>query len=321
MSSARHLSYFPWMLSAILSAGSAYGLSPDPKILSLIPHEGQIVSGSGVSTSSAARRKLLIFTPENAADLDDLVALAAVDDSKFIRQIFFVSGRENGNSRVEHSTLAIGQFDQARIYRAAIQNGAQIRDYRGLEILELHPFSRDQRLSQDLLWMAVIKGELALLGTRSNVREELDRYIDHVSPDAALLGRFARLRPEDEMWCLLPDLNHYEDIKRDLGLLDQRFLDAANSGLRFDFGIHYGRRIQFDYESIRTDGDGASVVFNQSREELEGNQGEERLFSESGRRAERGLAHGVISVSKTQYEEWITKIYPGSGRQSSNSGK
>lgn len=301
--------FLPWILSAMLLTGSAHGLSPDPKILPLIPHNAQIVAGIGVSASSRERRKLLMFTPENALDLDDFVATTGVDDSKFIRQIFFISGEQHPTSRAEHSILAIGQFDQVRIYRTVIQNGARAQIYRGIEIVELRRFSRDRGPTDDLLWMAIIRSELALFGTVSDVREELDHFLDHVQPDPGLLRRIATLHSKDEMWCLLPDLKQYEDVRQDLGLLDRRFVDAANDGLRLQFGIHFGRRIQLDYEFAEPAEANAITENGYSDQPSDRTQENESLFAGSGRHLNIGAMRGTISVSKAQYEKWLTTLY------------
>lgn len=297
--------YLPWMMAGVLWAGLAHALSPDPRILSLIPHSAQFVDGSGVSRLKQERRKLLIYTRENAVDLDDFGSLVAVDDSRFIRQVFFAAGRESPTSRVEHSTLAIGGFNQVRIYRAAIQNGAQTRDYRGIEIIELRPFSRDQRGPDDLRWMAIIGSELALFGTVSHVEEELDRYLDHAGVNPALLQWIARLSPDDETWFLLPDLNQgYENIRQDLGLLDPRLLEVARAGVQFEFGIHYGGRIRLDYQFIpRSPVDATDLAGARSREHGS-DQGGQSYFSASGNHTNAG----VISVSRTRYEKWLATL-------------
>ena len=288
------------MLSAIFFTASAHSLSPDPKVLALIPHDAQVLSG--VSASGPERRKLLIFTEENAVDLDDFMAIAATDDSKFIRQIFFIAGRQGAESRVEHSLLAIGHFDHARIYRSALEIGARAQIYRGMEILALRRFPRDRRPADNPLWMAIVGSELALFGTVPHVREELDRYLDRVPPDPTLLQDFARFRSKDEMWCLLPDLKQYPDVRRDLGLLDRRFLDAANDGMRSLFGIHFGRRIQLDYEFARP------VQGNATGANDEPNHRASAFVSNSDQRADSGSLAGTISISTSQYEKWIARL-------------
>jgi hypothetical protein len=295
-----------WLLAGITLTGMASGLSPDPRIVSLIPPAAQIVEGSGISPSKADRRKLLILSPQNAFDLDDFAALAGVDESRFIRQVFMVSETERLGSRVEHSILAIGHFNQGVIFTAAIQNGARARDYQGFEILEILPYSRDPGGIKDLRWLAVIGSDVALFGTLSHVREELDRYADHVPVDPALLQRLARLNRNDETWCLLPNLSQYVEIREVLGLLDPRFLDGAPGSFQFEFGIRYGRRIRLDYEFTRSGP--AIIVDSQSEDQLGTDPRAQSLIPTSDNRTDTVLAGGVISVSKMQYEKWLVEL-------------
>jgi hypothetical protein len=302
--------FLSWLLMGMVGTQMAFGLSPDRRILSLIPHTAHIVSGTGAPPSMTGRKKLLIFTQENTVDLDDFGALAGVDDSKLIRQFFMVSGRESPGARVEHSLLAIGRFNQGRIYGAALQNGALASDYRGFQIIEIGPFSRDQRTFDDLRWMAIIESKLALFGTVSNVREELDRYADHASAEKSLLQRLARLRPDDETWYLFPYLSQYDEIRRVLGSLDSRFLNVAPDGSRFQFGIHYGRLIRFDYEFTKSSpANPAAVAAAGSEDQPENDPAAESFISTPVNGADAGSVVGMISISRTQYEKWIAQLY------------
>ncbi len=298
----------PWLLTSIVWTGMASALSPDPAILALIPPSAQIVDGTGAPPLKAERKRLLIFTPENRVDLQDFRALVGVDDSKSIRQIFLVRGTQSPGLRYEHSVLAVGHFNQSHIYRAAIQNRAQARDYRGLKILEMLTFSRDPGGSRDSRWLAVIGPELALFGTVSNVREELDRYLDHLPAAPALQQRLARLDPDDEMWCLLPNLSQYQEIRKLLGDLDPRFLEVAADESPFEFGIHYGGRIRLDYEFTPSSPVDATIADPHSGSALGREPGVESFLSHPGHPGDAGSVHGVISVPRARYEKWLAEL-------------
>jgi hypothetical protein len=45
-----------------------------------------------------------------------------------IRQVIFVAG----GSDVEHSILMSGHFDQTRIFKTAVNNGAAVSEYKGI---------------------------------------------------------------------------------------------------------------------------------------------------------------------------------------------
>jgi hypothetical protein len=134
----------------------------------------------------------LVFRTESAIDLRDFRSLAGVDALKAIRQIFLVGGTERPGRRFEHSVIALGRFNRRQIYQVAIQNGVRVGAYRGIDLVEVNPFSRDQPAFNDPRWLAVIAPHLAVFGTIANVREEIDRYADHVPVDSPLLERFGR---------------------------------------------------------------------------------------------------------------------------------
>jgi hypothetical protein len=226
-------------LTLIVLTGVASALSPDPKILSLIPHNVEIVDGSGASPSKAGLISFLVFRSENAIDLRDFRGLVGVDDSKAIRQIFLVGRTARPSPRFEHSLIALGRFNVGRVYKAAIQNGARPREYRGVEILELAPFSRDGASVNELRWLAVLGSDLAVFGTTSQVCEELDRYLDHVPPDSILVQKLTRMRRDDDTWCLFANLVEKDEIWQALASLDPHILDLARDDWQFQFGIHY----------------------------------------------------------------------------------
>ena len=298
----------PWLLTSIVWTGMANALSPDPTILALIPPSAQVVDGTGAPPFKPERKKLLIFTQENTVDFDDFRGLVGVDDSKSIGQIFLVGGADRTGSRFEHSLLAIGHFNKRGIYGAAVQNGAHARGYRGFEILEMLPFSRDPGSFKAVRWLAVIGPELALFGTVANVREELDRYLDHLPADPALLLRLARLDPDDEMWCLLPNLSRYKEVQRLLGELDPRFLEVAIDESPFEFGIHYGRRIRLDYEFTRSAPADAATADAHSGAALGTEPGVQSFVSGPGNRGDTGSVRGIISVPRTRYEKWLSEL-------------
>src|SRR6266568_1742260 len=99
--------YAACLVFGIAWTGMASALSPDARILSLIPRNAEIVDGSGASPGKAGLMSFLVFRTESAIDLRDFVSLVGVDDSKTIRQIFLVGGTERLSSRFEHSVIGL----------------------------------------------------------------------------------------------------------------------------------------------------------------------------------------------------------------------
>ena len=301
--------YAACLVVGIAWTAMASALSPDTRILSLIPRNTEIVDGSGASPVKAGLMSFLVFRTESAIDLRDFVSLVGADASKTIRQIFLVGGTERPSSRFEHSVISLGRFNRSRIYKAAIQNRARVRAYRGMEILEIDPFSRDQGTIKDQRWLAVIGADLAVFGTMANVREELDRYADHVPADSFLLKRFAQLQRDDETWCLLSKTVQKDGIRRILGLLDRRFLDLARDDTQFQFGIHYGSRIRFDYESAGVStSDPWTDEEQMTRKQVLASAGIRPFVGVTSTTIEPRHLRGVLTVTRTRYEKWLTEL-------------
>jgi hypothetical protein len=295
--------FLEMLLMGMVGAGAASSLSPDPKLLSMIPPDVQIVAGTG------APGGFLMFRQESVVDLRDFRALVGVDDSKLIRQFFVVAGTEDADARVEHSLLAVGRFDHARIYKSCIENGGRLREYRGIQILELKQYSRDRGIFNDLRWLAIIGSDLALLGTVSNVREELDRHEDHVPVDSNLAQRLSKLSNDDATWYLMPKLRLDDETRQALGSLSPHLVGAELYTVPFQFGIRYGRRVRFDFEFNRADPTVAEVV-SAFRVRLHSGHDSDVWSFVSGPsdNGQRDPIRGAISVSKTRYAEWLEEI-------------
>jgi hypothetical protein len=126
--------------------------SPDPKLLSLVPPGTQIVAGMTNQVPHGRPDGFLLVGQSNAVDRSDFLSLVGVDDSRIIHQIIFAAGGADPSTSGEHSLLVSGHFDQKRIFRAAVENGARLSD-------------------------SVIDSTVAVFGTISSVQQELDRQL------------------------------------------------------------------------------------------------------------------------------------------------
>jgi hypothetical protein len=295
--------FLEMLLIGAIGAGASSALSPDPKILSMISPGGQIVAGTSVPGG------FLMFRWENVVDLRDFRALVGVDDSKFIRQFFVVAGKDDEDRHLEHSLLAVGRFNRGHIYKAAIENGGRLREYRGIQILELNQFSRDRGTFNDLRWLAIIGSELALFGTVSNVREELDRHEDHTPVDSHLAQRLSRLSKDDATWYVMAKLLFDDDTRQALVSLSPDLVDAKLYSAPFKFGIRYGRRIRFDFEFNPDEPPDANAIFASPIRWQSGRNPNVGFFVSGSRENGHGdSVRGAITLSKTRYEKWLDEI-------------
>src|SRR5215472_9789622 len=127
--------FFPLVLIGI--AGAA---SPDPRILSLVPPEAQLVAGISASSVQDQPDNFVLMTHNNRVDLGDFFALIGADSSRTIHQMVFVAMASDSGRLNEHSLLVSGNFDQPQIFKSAAEGGAVQTSYRGIPVLEIQPF-------------------------------------------------------------------------------------------------------------------------------------------------------------------------------------
>jgi hypothetical protein len=241
-------------------------------------------------------------------DLQDLLALYGADGSRTIRQVVFVAIAGRDGELREHSLLASGHFDQARIYKSAIESGATLIGYRGIPVLEIQPFARERDSFKHVRWLAVLNSNVLVFGTIPTLRRELDRYSDRCAPDLSLLERLARLRTKDQTWSLLSPPTRNDQIRGLLSTLDPELTEIAQSGRAVEFGIHYGRRIEFEYE-VTVDPTVDSRVPSQPHvESLATPEFRLPLLSSLNTIANRDSARGLVTIPTTDYRAWLEEV-------------
>jgi hypothetical protein len=241
---------FPFILAGITSAAS-----PDPRLLSLVPPGAQLVAGIGASSIQGQQNNFVLMTHNNSVDLGDFFALTGADDTVTIHQIVLVATANNEGQAEERSLLASGHFDQPHVFKSAADIGAAVTNYRGIPVVELQPFARELGKLKSVRWLAVLDSSVLVFGSIASTRFEIDRSLDHTPADAALLGRLARLRSKDQTWCLLsassptfPSLSRGDEMHAVLVHLSPELAEFAQSGSELEFGLQYGRRVEFDFE-------------------------------------------------------------------------
>jgi hypothetical protein len=293
------------LLSPILCAAIASATPPDPRLLSLVPHDPQLLAGI---SSSPGEAHFLLFTGNNQVDLQDFLALSGVDDARLIQQVILAAGI-TAAGRAEHSLLASGRFDQAHIFTAAVQNGAGVGEYRGIKLLVLQPFARERAVLKDVRWLAILGSSVALFGTTASVQEEMDRYVARNAPDPSLTQRLARLHSDDETWCVVENVALNGDAQRALSLLDATLAGLTGNGDAFQFGIHLGRRVRFEYEITRAAGGSPQPIFDRLVRSIAGEGTKHSsLLAASEASTDGASERGELQVSRARYETWIKEV-------------
>jgi hypothetical protein len=300
---------FLLFLSPLFAAAGAWAVSPDPKLLSLVPPEARIVAGMQAPAGGEEPASFLLITRNNNVDLEGFFALSGADSTRVMHQVIFLAAADAGGTLTEHSLLVSGHFDQARIFRSAMDGGAFSAKYRGIRVLEVQPFARERGTFSDTRWLAMINSEVAIFGTVAIVKRELDRYLDKSTADASLTRKLADLRRDDETWCVLTEVPKNGEISDALDALDPTLGEEIRGGGSFEFGIHYGRHVEFEYEITPVSHAASEATSNTLARSLAGAEPNDSTFlPRLAMDSNRGPARGVVKVSKGRYDAWLAEV-------------
>jgi hypothetical protein len=294
---------FPFFTIAPTSA-----VMPDAKLLSLVPPTAQSVAGMIAPRRGTEPSSFLLITHNSLMDLNDFIALSGADDSRVMEQVIMVAS-DGGGAPAGHSLLASGHFDQGLIYRSAYGSGAgaNATRYRGIPVLAMQPFARERDSFHDVRWLAVMDSKLALFGTMDIVQQELDRYMAHSVADPALERRLAHLRRDDATWCVATLPDHNSEIKAVFKMLDGRLADLLRAGDTIEFGVRYGRQVEFEYEVGLASRHDAESVQAFLQPPLIGPKEPSSLPVAHLMSVDDGV-RGVLKVSKERYEAWKAEV-------------
>jgi hypothetical protein len=288
--------------------------SADPKLLSLVPPDAALVAGISASSFGGQPNNFVLLTGKNRADLADFYSLTGGDDTRRIHQAIFVALFDNRGLLSEHSLLVSGHFDQSRLFKSATNRGF-VTSYRTIPILEIQPLARERDKFYDVRWVAVLDSSVLVFGSIASIRLELDRYSAHSHPNESLLHRLARLRSKDQTWCVLSGavgklsyLASEKEIRTVLTDVNPQLADLALSANEFEFGIFYGRQVEFEYEvtlASSAEGHVSPDSFRPSPIELSRNTS---LLPSPNTTGHADTLHEMFKISTSRYEAWLTDI-------------
>jgi hypothetical protein len=130
-----------------------------------------------------------------------------------------------------------GHFDQTRIFKAALENGASVSEFSGIRVLVQRPLARELGTFKDVRWLALIDSTVALFGTISSVQQELSRHLAGSAVDPSLMQKLTRLRRDDATWSILGTVKHNDQVKRALSSLDPTLANLVHDGDSVQFGV------------------------------------------------------------------------------------
>ena len=94
-----------------------------------------------------------------------------------------------------------------------------------------------------------------------------------------------------------------------LRALDAKLADSLQDGDTFEFGIHYGRRVEFEYAFNTSRSVGSDVVSRSLVQSLSGRELKDAsVATASGSSPENGVVRGVVKISKERYDAWLAEV-------------
>jgi hypothetical protein len=279
--------FFPLIAVEMASAAP-----PDVKLLSLVPPGTQLVAGASNQRHSGVPESFILTGRYNLIDRRDFLSLAGVDDSMRIGQMVFAAGGSDPRRWGEHSILVSGIFNQERIFKAAVQNGATVTEFKGVRVLVQQPFARELDTIKDVRWLAVLDSKVALFGTSMSVEDELGRYLDRSETDPSLAQKVSRLRADNATWSVLGAFDVDVELEHVFSSLDPVLANLIHDRKSFQFGVRYGRKVELEYDAIAPTNAPAQPISNFSGQSLLPRQ-------------DPAGVHGVLKFNPAQYKAWL----------------
>jgi len=283
------------VLMEVMLFGSAVarGLAADLRMLSLVPPESQIVAGVVAAERARHQGRFILSNVANRIDYEDFLSLAAGDPLLEIDELIFTAAA--GPSGVEHSVIVSGRLQRDRIYRSA-GYPASAQDYRGMVVLLVRPFDRERAYFQQDRLLAIISPNLAIFGTLSSVRKEIDRFLDGNAADSLIVQRVSLLNSEDDSWYLVRSLVRRAEFVGVLTRLDPALseIDTAEELL---FGIRYRKQVEIEYVT--------NAVPNPERD-LHLNAPARKMFRDESDQLRPAVC--VVKVARRRFGEWVKQI-------------
>ncbi|WP_211256451.1 hypothetical protein [Edaphobacter aggregans] len=147
-----------------------------------------------------------------------------------------------------------------------------------------------------------------MFGSTASVQRELDRHLDRSPADPRLVARLSRLRRDDNSWCVLSLLTWTSDIRDAFAAINPKLAELLKDGDTLQFGIHYGRQIEFEYEITTPSMEDTRSISDSLAQSLSGPEKGLAFLRSTDAISEGNTVHGVIKVSMARYNAWLTEV-------------
>ena len=298
-------------MTMTVSCVRASGSSPaEDKLLRLVPANAAIVAGIEDPHHGDQGGRLLIVTHNNNVDLRDWLTLAGVDDQQEVDRLIEVAMPSPLGELGEHLLLLRGAFNGSRILAAAQQNGGLATEYRGIRVVALKPFAREQPEMPDTRWLAILDDNTTIFGTPTIAKAALDRYLSSSQVDSQLAKQLRELKPDVNCWSLLamPGVMLTNHLRA--GLLDDTGTSLVRKVSNIAVAEHYGATERVDFALSTKDGASASALATAL-----GNRPQLLPIADAlgthfeGVSVEQNEVQGSLRVKDKEFDSWLATVY------------
>jgi hypothetical protein len=98
------------------------------------------------------------------------------------------------------------------------------------------------------------------------------------------------------------------DIRDALAAIDPKLAELLKDGDTLQFGIHYGRQVEFEYEITTPSMEGTRSISDTLAQSLAGLEKGSALLRSTDAISEGNTVHGVIKISMARYNAWLTEV-------------
>lgn len=290
----------------LLSTIATQAMMPQPNLLALVPPGTQILAGINNTRPQNHHGRFLLITRNCVLDFEEFSSLSGNDPSREIRHALLAALPGDLPASEEHGILIAGRFDQGRLNRSALDQGATTTQYRGFTVLEIRPFPRQRHIAE-IRWLVALPPDVLLFGTIPIVKQELDQRLAPRMQDSRLLRNLAALRSDDDAWSIVVKANN-GGIRDALRALSPELASMADGNI-LRLGIRYARKIEFEYAiDPSPDKDNPPAIPVRVTPALAAPGSFSLLPPLKMNPARHRGAHGTVKVSPQLYDRWLDEV-------------
>jgi hypothetical protein len=116
------------------------------------------------------------------------------------------------------------------------------------------------------------------------------------------------MRRDDATWTVLSLPTWNAEMRNALAVINRELAERLKDGDSLQFGICYGRQVEFEYEITTASGSSTRAISDSLTQSFAGLEKESTLLRSTEAITEGNTVHGIITVSMARYNAWLTEV-------------